>query len=110
MQIRAATEADVPAIAALVLARASQEAPWNSFIPGGARKDPNFVQHAEALTRSYVEASEDAWVVRVVELSAAEAEHNKPVVVAVGVWDTNAASNKAHERKCTSLPMTVTEK
>ncbi|KAK3186767.1 hypothetical protein K4F52_004513 [Lecanicillium sp. MT-2017a] len=97
MQIRAATEADVPAIAALVLARASQEAPWNSFIPGGARKDPNFVQHAEALTRSYVEASEDAWVVRVVELSAAEAEHNKPVVVAVGVWDTNAASNKAHE-------------
>jgi hypothetical protein len=107
MQIRKATDADVPAIAALVLLRATTEAPWNTFIPGGARKDQTFVQHAEALTRSYVEANQDEWVVMIVELSAAEAERSKPEIVAVAVWDTHAAASKAQKGMCFSLSLSL---
>lgn len=97
MQIRAATDADVPAIAAVVLAGASTEAPWTSFMPFRARKDTALIQHAEALARGYVEASDDTSVVMVVELSADESERGKPEIVAVSVWDTRAASGSAKQ-------------
>lgn len=83
--MRAATEADVPAIAAVVLAVASAEAPWKSFLPARARKDPVFVQHAEAVARSYVAAGEATSAVMVVKLSAGESERNTPEIVAVSV-------------------------
>ncbi|KAJ3475732.1 hypothetical protein NLG97_g9356 [Lecanicillium saksenae] len=65
MKVRAATDADVPAIAAI---------------------------HAEAVARSYVEASDKASVVMVAELSAAESDLNKPQIVAASVWDTTQIS------------------
>lgn len=92
MKVRAATDADVPAIAALVMAVASAEAPWKSYLPARLRRDPAFVQHAEAVARSYVEASDSASVVMVAELSAAEAGAGRPQVVAVSVWDTTQAN------------------
>ncbi|KAJ6781888.1 hypothetical protein PWT90_09929 [Aphanocladium album] len=108
MKVRAATDADVPAIAAIVLAVASTEAPWKSYLPARLRKDPAFVQHAEAVARSYVEASDKASVVMVAELSAAESELNRPQIVAVSVWDTTqtecgkAEAQKADDQGYTS--------
>ncbi|TQV97746.1 Acyl-CoA N-acyltransferase [Cordyceps javanica] len=96
MKVRAATDADVPAIAAIVLAVASAEAPWKSYLPARLRCDPALVQHAEAVARGYLEAGEQTSVVMVAELAAAgEAGRDAPPeIVSVAVWDTRAARPK----------------
>lgn len=95
MKVRVATAADVPAIAGIVLGGASKEAPWNSYLPSRVRKDAAFTQHAEAVARSYVEATDETSVVMVAEISAAESKLNKPEIVSVSVWDTQTAGGKS---------------
>ncbi len=87
IKIRAATDADVPAIAAVVLAAASVEAPWTSFLPARARQDPILVQHAEAVARRSVESA--SVVVMVAERSN---RSTPPEIVAVSVWDIQPAA------------------
>ncbi|PMB64529.1 hypothetical protein BM221_009368 [Beauveria bassiana] len=91
MKVRAATDADVPAIAALILAAASAEAPWTSYLPARLRRDPGLVQHAETVLRSHLAAGDETSVVVVAELSADESDRNRPEIVAAAVWDTHTS-------------------
>ncbi|KAM3515097.1 hypothetical protein MY11210_001215 [Beauveria gryllotalpidicola] len=91
MKVRAATDADVPAIAALILAAASAEAPWTSYLPARLRRDPVLVQHAEAVLRGHLAAGDETSVVVVAELSADESDRSRPEIVAAAVWDTQTS-------------------
>ncbi|EGX93072.1 Acyl-CoA N-acyltransferase [Cordyceps militaris CM01] len=88
MKLRAATDADVPAIAALVLAVASVQAPWASYLPARQRRDPVLVRHAEAVVRGHVAAGEQTSVVMVAEQRCASGELGRAEIVSVAVWDT----------------------
>ncbi|OAA70575.1 Acyl-CoA N-acyltransferase [Cordyceps fumosorosea ARSEF 2679] len=92
MKVRAATDADVPAIAAIILAAAAAEVPWKSYLPAGACRDPILVQHVEAVARAHIVARDSAVVVG--ELSAAESGRDTPEVVSVAVWDTTTAAER----------------
>ncbi|KGQ03915.1 hypothetical protein BB8028_0007g06290 [Beauveria bassiana] len=91
MKVRAATDADVPAIAALILAAASAEAPWASYLPARLRRDPVLVQHAESVLRGHLSAGDETSVVVVAELSTDESDRSQPEIVAAAVWDTHTS-------------------
>lgn len=87
MHLRSATPADIPAIATLILASVGSQAPWNAFVPGSSRKDPEFIAHVERIVRGYVEANENEWIVEVIEAD----KDGRAVLAAVAVWDTRAS-------------------
>ncbi|OAA42341.1 Acyl-CoA N-acyltransferase [Beauveria brongniartii RCEF 3172] len=105
MKVRAATDADVPAIAALILAAASAEAPWTSYLPARLRRDPVLVQHAELVLRDHLAAGNETSAVVVAELSADESDRSRPEIVAAAVWDTQtswAQPTKTDVADCTT--------
>ncbi|KAM3428091.1 hypothetical protein MY1884_004969 [Beauveria asiatica] len=106
MKVRAATDADVPAIAALILAAASAEAPWTSYLPARLRRDPVLVQHAELVLRDHLAAGSETSAVVVAELSADESDRSRPEIVAAAVWDTQ--TSWAQPTKTGQLPKTET--
>lgn len=88
MNIRPATAADVPRIAAIVLASATAEEPWSSYIPTAARQNIAFVAAVEKLVKEYVEADDNQWTVQVAETGR---NGSVATVAAVAIWDMRAA-------------------
>lgn len=87
MTVRSANPADIPAIASVIVRSVSGQAPWNSFFPSSLRNDPSVIAHVERIVRGYVEASENEWIVQVVE----DEKDGRDVIASVAIWDTRAA-------------------
>lgn len=71
-----------------MLAVASVQAPWASYLPARQRRDPVLVRHAEAVVRGHVAAGEQTSVVMVAEQRCASGELGRAEIVSVAVWDT----------------------
>lgn len=110
MKIRPAALADVPAVARIVLAALTDEAPWKAFFPPKAKSDPTYIEYAEAILRSYLgPAAKDNWLFLVVELSAAESRSNGPMVAAAAVWDISSGLGKDRAQACKGRQLSVSD-